>query len=101
MENLIMEMAVRYVVGGLIMYAALFVGLMARIVVLLFRNNNSAPEAIIRGRRITDYMDKQAKAPKWMMAVRYIVWPYGILKILSGYLKTEPKMIEKMMGGDN
>lgn len=96
MTNLVMEMIGRYVVSGLVMYVALFIGLMVRLTVLIFRGASSASDAIIRGRRLNDFTNSAKKAPKWEMAIRYVVWPYGIIKIMTMYLKIEPKLIKKM-----
>jgi len=99
MTNLAMEMALRYVVSGLIMYAALFAGLFVRLLMLMFRDNGTSSDAIIRGRRMNCFLDSQCQAPKWERVLRYVVWPYGIIKILDGYLKIEPRLIEAMMNG--
>ena len=96
MTNLVMEMIGRYVVSGLVMYGALFIGLMIRLIVLMFRGASSASDAIIRGRRLNGFTDSAKKASKWEMAIRYVVWPYGIIRILDMYLKIEPKLIKEM-----
>lgn len=96
MTNLVMEMTERYVLSGLAMYAALFIGLMIRLTVLMFRGASSTSDAIIRGRRLNNFTNSSEKAPKWQMVIRYVAWPYGIIKILSTYLKIEPKLIKEM-----
>lgn len=99
MTNLVTEMIGRYVVSGLIMYAILYIGLITRISVLMIRGTKSMSEVAIRGRRLSAFPEKVKSASRWMMAVRYIVWPYGIVKIMNNYVKIEPRLIRMMNEG--
>ena len=98
MTNLVLEILARYMISGIIAYGALFVFLFVRIIVKLCKGTDDDAEIILRGRRLTESAEKQERASKAEMARRYILWPYGVLKILDGYLKNEPQLIRKMNG---
>ena len=102
MTNLVLAMVGRYILSGMIMYGLLFIVIVARLTVALCRGCNNGAEATIRARRLSSWTEeaKIKQASKTEMAIRYLVWPYGVIKSLKIYLKEEPKIIRKMVNGN-
>lgn len=101
MESLVLEVLGRYIVTGIVAHATLFAIMFTRIIWFMVKGTSGVSEVVIRSRRgneWTEQVDKRPKASLGEMLLRFVVWPYGVIKIANIYFKEEPRLIRILNG---
>ena len=101
MESLVVEFLERYIMMGIVAHAVLFATMFTRIMWFTFKGASGMSEVVIRSRRgneWTEQVNKRSKKSLGVMLLRFVVWPYGVIKIANIYFKEEPRLIRKLNG---
>jgi hypothetical protein len=87
------EIIGRYVLTGIILWAALFIMLVIRLLYVAFKPGNGGMDFI-------DQFGPEARGEKVKMTAKdiigYIVWPYGLISTVHEYMKREAETFERM-----
>lgn len=87
------ELIGRYVLTGIILWAALFIMLVIRLVYVAFKPEN-------RGMDFIDQFNPKRNDEKAKITVKdiigYIVWPYGLVCKVHEYMKQEAETFERI-----
>lgn len=87
------EIIGRYVLTGVILWAALFIMLVFRLIRVAFKPGNGGMDFI-------EQFGPEARGEKATTTVKdvigYIVWPYGIVWMVHQYMKREAETFERV-----
>lgn len=89
--DFVLELLGRYVLTGVILWGVILIMLVVRLVYKSFTYDGGF---IIS--EFSESVDKHKKASKMTMLIRYVVWPYGIVKVIHMYMKEENRILNRL-----
>ena len=92
------ELLGRYVLTGIILWAALFIMLLVRLIWVAFAPGNGGLKFLDMFSPVKE--GEKAKTTKKDVAC-YVLWPYGLIVMIHQYFKREQYAIEQMQKLNN
>ena len=91
--DFVLELIGRYFLTGIILWGFAFIMMVIR---LAYKSLKTTPDGLKLIDELQEDTEKAKKIGVFGAIIRLVIWPYGIVKVIDIYMKTETKLIAKL-----